>query len=1164
VSITCKEIDRIETVDVNRHAWIEASAGTGKTHTLSHLAIRLLKERADLDIGNILLVTFTEKAAGELKERVRQQIAATAEELAHDDPSAARRFFSMMAAFDDEAAIYTIHGFCHHLLTDYAFETGALFSSEMVADPPLVAPLLKREMLETWPLRYGRYLPEMMRLAGFARGKGGVEAKISAILQKTPRPDRGDRLLPQIDQEYHDLRDQLTATAKQLDILLNGSPSFVEQYEQLHIRKNSKQANIKNILDPLALWSQSPDPVDLTAITQYDKIKKEGAEALTPEWLKAGDNSATACPTLLRVKDHLDRLLVLHEQMTHYLVVTSIEPLQQRIQAAKAREGLFSYDDLIGQVHEALFGDNGLLFLEAIRDRFEVALVDEFQDTDPLQWRIFRKLFLQGPSQRLILIGDPKQAIYGFRGADLYTYLAAKKELTRLAQKKRAVLYTLSVNYRSSRRLIAACNRLFGRLEWFGDSNQTGDGIFYKEVRHDPQGKYDEEARAFHLIDLRPVERPIEAYAALAEFIAREIRILVSQASMTVYQGESRPSRPIQWNDVAILIRRKKGPETLFIERALSDNAIPFSHYKKPGLFQSKEAYFLATVLQAVATPHDRGAVRRAFLTPFFALTPNEVVDPRFGDIMEKARLHLMDWVALARKRQWGALFEALLTTSGFTYRSAQKNLWERQITNYKQLIEQLTKEALGSNLGLERLLVWFDQMRIRGAQSGKEEAVHRIETELPKVQIMTVHASKGLEFPIVFVAGGLTQGRAAAIKTFHQMEGFESRQVIDVTGKGNPGRVKKELLNEEKNLYYVAMTRARQRLYFPFWKGRKRAGPVGGFIAAAIENAFSRCNCDVAWRHLDEIVATTPLPGLNETTLKHPKPALPPQPLFHDNSTYFNRVTRLASFSSLQQKRSSRGPAPQSFRWDLSFKEDDEPSQWVVSPMTTDGLPGGKTMGSCLHLLLETIDYAHVISSQESLAPGKPCGRVVDQAMAAFGIDPKWREAVVGIIWSTLTTPLKVGDSRITLGALPQKDRLHETAFMFTIAEKEAIAQTRGLRGAIDLVFRYRNRYYVVDFKSNRLADYGPETLEASIAKDGYERQYKIYAVAIYRWLAQLNPGRSAQFELGGVFYLYLRGLTKAGSTGIYFVPPERLGGPEKIEKQVWLWFNREPFNDA
>ena len=1160
-----EDIERIEDVDLNRHALIEASAGTGKTHTLSHLVIRLLKEHPDLDIGNILLVTFTEKAAGELKERVRQLISATAEEPVQDDPVAAQRFNTMLADFDDEAAIYTIHGFCHRLLKDYAFENRALFNSEMVADPPLVGPLLKREMREQWPRRHGYHLPEMMRLAGYSRSRGGLEARISVILQKTPRPDLGDRLLPPIDNDYSELREQLMGAAQQLDTLLNGSPSFADQYEQLNIGKNSKQANIKNILDPLAHWVQSPDPPDLATIVQYKKSKEMGANALTPKWLKDGDNSAAVCPGLLQVKELFHSLLTLYEKMTHYLVLTSIEPLKQRIQAAKAREGLISYDDMIESVHRALFGSTGALFADAIRRQFQVALVDEFQDTDPLQWRIFRELFLRGPTQRIFLIGDPKQAIYGFRGADLYTYLAAKKELAHLAQKGRAALYTLSTNYRSSRPLIGAYNDLFSQPKWYGDDRQAVGTITYGKVRHPSGGTpADQSDAALHLIDLSSVERPALAYAPLAEFIAQEVGNLVSRQPFAIHEKEGEASRSIQWSDIAILIRRKNGPETVLLERALSARAIPFSYYKKPGLFQSNEAYVLSVVLQAVATPHPGGIVRRALLTPFFDLTLSEVVEPRYNHTVEKARIHLINWGVLAQKRRWGAFFDALLITSGFTFRAAQKPFWERQITNYRQLFELLIKEAMNSNLDLDGLRTWFEQKRTGSSRSGTEEEVHRIETELPKVQIMTIHAAKGLEFPVVFVAGGLTKGGTTTINTYHQMEGLESRQVIDLTGKVNLIQVEKEQLDEEKNLYYVAMTRARQRLYFPFMKGKKMAGPVGGFIATAIYNAFGNGGGPVEWRNLGEIHKTNPLWEPNDNPVKIPKRASLPQPLFAEKRTYADRVTRLASFSSLQQKASARKASRQRFWWDLSQKEDDEPAHFEPSPMVADELPGGKAMGSCFHLILEKIDYTDVAKDQARLAPGTPSGAVVDQAIAAFGIDPQWRRAVCEIVQATLTAPIKMGVSQITLGALPPKDRLHEAEFMFTLAERKTLAQTRGLRGAIDLVFRQRNRYYVVDFKSNKLTDYGPEALEKSITKDGYQRQYRIYAASIHRWLAQLRPGRDEPLKFGGVFYLYLRGLTQKGSTGIYFVPSEEVGHPEKIEQQIWPWFNREPFSDA
>ncbi|MEJ2643090.1 MAG: UvrD-helicase domain-containing protein, partial [Desulfosarcinaceae bacterium] len=496
-----RPVTAIDQFDLDRHGFIEASAGTGKTYTIEHLVLRLLKEEADLQLEEILLVTYTEKAVGELKARIHKKIeTALTENTVSTGALSAAQIAKLKAALDnfDLAAIHTIHGFCHGVLSDYAFENRMPFDTEVVADVPIYTEQLREIMRRDWPSVYGENLRLLLQLAGFAGRDDAFSARVIAIASDLYRPQLGDRLLPTPSEaSVETLLTRARQALKTLLATLRPIDAFLEGYGRLNFNAAARRSRLANIIVPLTVLATAATEVDMNLSAFADWFLKvqavesqgqKGIDAVVPaKWNKSGPN-LEVCPRLPEVMIQLGTLKKIFGELQYRLQIEAVAALQERVPHIKTQKGWISYNDMLTRVAAGLTGPGGRSLTAVLRRRYKVAFVDEFQDTDPVQWRIFAHLFLDDglsahrflgdgqPSEkagRLFLIGDPKQAIYAFRGADVFAYLSARQRMERLAAKGAAGLYCLATNWRSSPGLVTAFNRLFDQALWFAPSPET-------------------------------------------------------------------------------------------------------------------------------------------------------------------------------------------------------------------------------------------------------------------------------------------------------------------------------------------------------------------------------------------------------------------------------------------------------------------------------------------------------------------------------------------------------------------------------------------------------------------------------------------------------------------------------------------------------------------
>lgn len=1179
-------------IDLSKHGVIEASAGTGKTYTIENLVVRLILEK-NLTIDQILLVTFTEKAAGEMGVRIRGNILKALNER-KDDPDASLPLQSALDRFD-EASIQTIHGFCQRMLNLYALENGLPFSTEVVDDNDFYEEQFRTLLRKTWPARFGGLFESLLRRSGFVGSKTDREnwEKVIRTIANRWNASLGDRLEPEPPENLDAfLNDYENRWAKALnaigEVIGEVDPERPEQnefyqgYAALNINAQTKKAMLEKVVLPVAQLvgkhrtngSDWPDfGLILQKVSNYEKFKKVGGSftALVPDaWNKGVDNMAQVCPRLPELVEALESLRQLDPEKK--ILAALVRELRSEVDRAKMDRGAIAYSDMILRLHAALHrGDEvSQRFLGELRQRYAYALVDEFQDTDSAQWGIFRKIFLESDSgNRLYVIGDPKQSIYRFRGADVEAYLGAKEEI--LAHPEGAG-YSLAVNWRSTADLIETFNQAFSSEGgWF----RAGSGISHDGVQPPPKEKRPSNllsdptgTSALTLVKFDVGMGLRRIRFAFYRWIAAEIQRIVENREAFRIQAKG-AERILELNDICVLVRTRN--EATAFQEVLGDR-IPNTFYKKDGLYQSREALHLSFLLRALADPGD-SRIRAALLTDFFRIPPERLSAADGVEPDSPARRLFERWLDLADRREWSALFHSILSDGAAAVvrddSGAVHPTSERSWTNYLHLIENLQSEPDLHQWDAVDLSERLDRCRKGTADLPGEVGLHRLESETPKVQIMTLHMSKGLEFPVVFVAGGLTETSSSdPYLCIHDKN--SGRLVYDLEKKPeNKDIAKLEAEDESGRLFYVGLTRAQHKLYLPFLSanGARSSGPLAAGLRESIEKVFGSGQSPhvsmVEFQEPGEMQAPHLPPTPEErAALSLPQPLLPEERL-----DFWDRRTRSHSFTSLahhsKQSRPRFEPGEEAVR-DADELEPASDLSFLAS--RAEALPKGERTGTMMHALFETIDWRSVVSAPdlESIqASGSAVLQAAIEAVDQHRVASLTRGAsredlakeAVRWIWNALRTPLPIGEG-FRLGDLTTRDRLHEMEFHLPLRdERSGDAHSEGgeglLTGFIDLAFRAGGRYYLLDWKTNWLPEYSAGAIEESMKDNDYLLQYRIYRVALERLLGLSLTDSDSWF--GGVIYLYLRGLDPSRpEMGVYWKPAHEIEAIGEIERDL------------
>ncbi len=1154
----------VTATSLSRHTVIDASAGTGKTYCIEELVLRLLQEGATLD--QILLVTFTEKATGELRGRLRERLEKLCREQSDN-----RLAFEQALDQYDQTAILTIHSFCQRMLQEFAFEQQHDFRAQLVHDRNVLRTCLREIQRKHWQERYGDYLPRMLELSEYHGSKGRSWEDTVLSIAERYWPECGHRLLPDIvpnarqglaslEDRLRKARREIYRAAKPVRLSrIEMHPWFVG-FGSAPINATSRTRCQKKVIRPVLEWLSDRKSAPAIAFARLiAKLDDANATLVEPVSKISVPQLNELCPNLAESLHLLEKLRVVAKGMylEDQLASHTIRYLRKELQKTKQERGWQSFHDMLTRMYEGLDAERNPAadrLLEALRRRFRFAIVDEFQDTDPLQWQIFKRIFVDDERCKLFVVGDPKQAIFGFRGADLPTYLRAAHQLQ---HQHNAETLPLATNWRSDDRLIDALNVLFDKGNWFPrESRLTYQIVKPADTEKRPVQDYSGRA-ALSIVDVSQQPRLTEARFAYARFVAREIKWLLqgNDGKPTIQLGGKQRGKWLDASDICILVRG--GADIKPIVKALERESIPYSYYKKTGLWQSDEVLHLQYVLQALSKPDDLHATRKALLTRFFEIPAHDLAQLEEWPARHPNPMLLSHWRNHADRGEWSALFQSLMENTGIVHRELQHLEGERRLANYRYIMTVLEEAAYRHNLELFGVLELIDEKK---RQPAEESECQPVESERPKVKVMTMHVSKGLEFPVVFVAGTFTK---RAVGKWVRYRDSKERVVFHVRpDRSAVDAAKRDDHEEDRRLLYVALTRAVAKLYVPRTASVSRsqhAGAAVNILAKALQRSQVT---SLGPEFAQQISVDSPyrvVRGNGEPLDSQESEADPEETACHlDKATdLFPRVSEnikkrrivVHSFSSLHRKNDT---GMSQFGETVSRADDERDAS-----ETQDSI-GGPVFGDLVHNVLERVDYQFVAAAEKPtdlLLDAAPTRQIIDDQVrfnapklrtriSREQVEEACRQQTADLVMNALRTPLRALSA--SLCDIPEQDRLHEVEFHFPELHggnlpPDVRSEEGFLTGFIDLVVRHEGRFYLLDWKTNMLPDYSSGAIADAMQRFDYVRQYRLYMQALERWLRR-TQGDAFDFQrdFGGVYYLFLRGMNRRDeSSGVFFHKP-------------------------
>ncbi len=1147
---------------------IEASAGTGKTFAVATLYLRLVIE-LHLPVSRLLAVTYTEAAAKDLRDKLRERLARASEMLEKHGagggdaragadsaeassrlllrealargetlPALRQRLRVALAAMD-LAPIHTIHGFCQRALREHALEAGRPLGARTLVTNEAA---LRREVATEFWRRQSREADAVESLLGIWRSPAELAEALPDLLSV-------DALEPAREPvDMRAARDVFAAA-----FATHGEDAHAALVQAFECKDLKATIRKPELLDTVwrALWRWAQAPLE--GDPRADRLGDYGAASLAAETMKSGITPANP------FFEAIDAFLAARLRARTAMVHDARDFAATRLAELKRERQLIGFDDLIRNVADALEGAHAEVLTRALQRQYAVGLVDEFQDTDPRQWRIFRTLFAQpaaddGEVKRaLFLIGDPKQAIYRFRGGDVETYLVAQQEAVGR--------HRLERNFRSRPLALQAVAALFGRG---GGNAFDTPGIEFEAVapggacRDEHFRRHGADAPALHIHAIPAGQYAEDARQQCAANCVHAIHALLSdaragQAELTVRQPDgSHATRPVRPGDISVLVGRNK--DGLLMQRALSEAGIPSVAAGRSSLYDSEEARDVRAWLAALAAPADDGRLRALLATPLFGLDAAAIA--AFDTDLARHR-HWQDalqhWLAQAGQRgPMSALAAACALESARILAQAGG---ERRLSNYLQLVEELQAAETGAN-GIAGLLAELER-RIEDADERNDAELTRLESDAARVRIMTTHVSKGLNLDLVFVpfaalGGAGSGGRQRKPRMARRHRGL-SRVGKLVQNSADPACTEeaREAAAENIRVLYVALTRARYATWIG-WGACKEAlkTALGWLLHRDADGKLpppKKFDADVAQRALEGLQASAPqaialLPAVDPALLAT-LPRLSFQsakdlPSAREVRRRLDRDWWVYSFSQLA--REERGAE------ERGAEDEAGPTPLVRSRFS------GTRFGNALHGALEAIRFA---DWRDFRGPMPPTGQLepLQEALRreGFASEADLEEGVPLLslmIGETLNTAMPEGTQ---LAALPAESLCVEMEFHFQLApvavsEMLALLHAHGvvparrefglrqrleglLTGRIDLVYEAGGRFYVLDYKSNQLADYGADTVARAVEDHEYDLQYVIYTLALHRWLRfRLGAAYDIGTHLGGVRYLFCRGLER------------------------------------
>ena len=1189
------------TLPLNQISLIEASAGTGKTYTIGSLYLRLLLKAGEnnfsrpLNVEEILVVTFTEMATEELKKKIRERItdainnltafAKTQDKSAFKNDEFLTALSQGLDIFEaihrlklaeqnmDLAAIYTIHGFCRRMLMQYAFHSGIHFNLELIKDQ---SDLLVRFSNEFWR---EHFYPLDFESANFIATELVSPANVLSLL----KADLGKDLQVEIENKqalsvpiqiflqqylegYQKALNELKAfwleSADEISAIITNE--LEKNYPKDQLKSlNRKKYQVKRLgdwINKINQWSNNPRDYQINT-TLKDYFLQSSIEKNCEESTDKNKDKKPATPFYSPIFAELEKrvnALMTPDLLSKLTLYHYRQGLQQKLLDYKLNHQEKSFDDLLRLLCEALQGAQGDELAEMIRFQYPFAMIDEFQDTDSQQYIIFSKIYRDNPEKNtgFIMIGDPKQAIYRFRGADIFTYLKASDE----AQSR----FELTKNYRSEKNLVDGVNALFDFPQSpfiYQNINFTAVDSRDDHLRFYLNGKA-EPAYRFYLTESDKVNK-----TEMAKICAISIQHWLKSAveNQAVFQNED-TCKTLQAANIAVLVRDKN--EAALVKNELQKLGIASVYLSdQNSVFDSNVAKELAWVLKACLNVAER-PILNAIATALFGLNAadihqiqqNEAYWQRWADSFAQ---YQQTW----QRQGILAMLHQILLEQGISERLLSQATGERDLTDFLHLAEIL-QQAATLHESEAALLSWFEK-QIQG--EGRQEAQIRLESERQLVKIVSIHKSKGLEYDLVwlpFLAAPSKDPSKKDINIYYSKERDET--LWDIENR-NLNALCEETFAEELRLLYVALTRAKYQMAFALptqfdkkWNALHYVlsqGEIGKEIALSVPKDTETLLQTFKEKMQDNVkICTKPnleaFPALSINTKNDDFKAAE----FTGN---IEQDWRITSFTSIEQAHRRQNYFTESAGkkhavFDDAKDYDSQNSIEISTALLNESessildLPRGKQVGTALHRHFENCYFSDLANPEE-----------IDKLRQSLQLDETFTEPLQNWLQQISHTPLS-NEIGIALADLANKDCIKEMPFYLAIrahfdveafnralkahhhlpSEPLQFEQIQGMvRGSIDLVFRHNGKYYLVDYKSNflgsTLASYNQEALKKEMLHSHYDWQYLIYTLALHRYLKNVLPRYDYDRNFGGVFYLFLRGMNGEPQSGVFYDRP-------------------------
>lgn len=1143
---------------------IEASAGTGKTYNITRLYLRLLLEKK-LPVQQILVMTFTNAATEEIRGRLADTlrdalafwhaVSAGTVDVGDADPVYQHLYTvcepdvakaSLQAALLelDDAAVFTIHGFCNKVMSQLAFDSGAPMSQTLATDTremylDAASDWLRMQARngEAFELlaAQGWHQPEVL-LKQFERvarsditPSVSTEEEVEASIESFRRA-KAEELTPQ----FENIRKQLLDNEAEITDALIIKPKKADERE-------SRQQEWEVLLQWLNENAVADPPPEVGKFINGNRYR--GNDSLKALFAPLKELISEVKATVSDVQS--SRSTQLSALPALALIQTGIEYIREHVRKQKQRVGVIDFDDLISALALQVRKSDSAVARQ-LRALYPVALIDEFQDTDANQYAILDTVYPKASdTQCLMMIGDPKQAIYGFRGGDIFTYLHAGRQAD--------YQWVMDTNWRSVAPMVAAYNRLFYGAPVTGEpADVFGFAIRYEPVKSTPHAKAaktplrDPESgrRALNYVLAEPQGEAQPAKAQLqrqlADWVSAEIQRLLSQTAL----GE----RQLLPSDIAILVRST--PEANVIRQSLRKAGVSAVFLSdKTNLFASPQAADIYRVLDGIWHWEHTSRLSASLSSPLFGYTHQQLVNILHHED-DIAWERLIDRIQQLRKmwEQRGCMSVLLYLMQNHYHCVSDEP--ERALTNYLHLAEVLEREA-ASHARPDQLLLWLHRQISEPDTSA--EQVQRLESDATLIQIVTQHGSKGLEYPVVFVpfASDYRDPAKAGQQwaPYYQYFDPESQHLQIQLGHSYPvaERVRAEGNAEAMRLLYVAVTRAAHRCYLGVAEFKQHEKSA---LAKALGISPDQGWQETIGRVMDEggehtvCLSGSEMPVYDSNTGS--EESLPETLTFTEFTATVDEAWRLYSFSALARQqiivRQSERDAEAASVPEVPVVAELPEEQAVAFRFAFEK---GAEAGNLLHDVLEHVDF----SAPDWLQDGQ-------EAMHRFGLTDEDKPEFTSWLQETLDTPLEAAGVR--LSDLTPSQTLREAEFYFPMVNLKWSKLASVLRvhrdslsdiapattvpalhqydlegmmhGFIDLIFEAEGRYYVADYKSTWLGTQYCDYTQASLLRNNqhhlYDLQYLIYALALHRYLSQALPDYDPAEHFGGVYYLYLRGM--------------------------------------